>query len=310
MTFLLGKDLGNGLVLQLGVSGKGRLVQAFGNQPFVQFREGGEAAALGEKAFPDHPHLILHLPLLPAGAGAAGHRIKQVVGRQVLEPPVEDPVLAQQDLADHGLQVVVDPPGADPTKKREGPDMGIEHHLHGLPGIGDAEELAAMAETELRDLHRRRYTRQLDLFVAPVELEGIAWIKFQRNVGLGQEHAVFPPPTPDIATDRVIAAPIPLALQLLKQQLPAAPMGNRLVEVFRQQFAQPANESAELWLRLLSPLILMLGDLVADDIPDSVAGNVQLPAYLADSLAIPKMRLPDLAYGFHVQHLLLAPPSG
>jgi len=159
------------------------MITAFLRQPFIEFFQGGKTTAFGKKTLSDHADLILHLAFLPAGGGGAGHQVKQIMGSQILEPAVEDPVLAQQHLADHRLQVVVNAPAADTTKKLEGTDMGIKHHFQGLTGIGNTEWFAAVAKAELGDLYSHRNPTQFDLFVTPVELEGITGGIFKRNVG-------------------------------------------------------------------------------------------------------------------------------
>src|SRR5512138_1454275 len=96
-------------------------------KPLVQFLKAGKLPPLVEEALPDKPNLLLDLPLLPAGGWRAGHRLEQVMGGHGNEPTVEDPFLPHQHLADHCLQVVIDPFATGPTKEVECPDMGIQN---------------------------------------------------------------------------------------------------------------------------------------------------------------------------------------
>ena len=50
-----------------------------------------------DEALAHQPHLILHLPLLPAGGGGAGDRVDQVVAAHLEEAPIVDALGADAD---------------------------------------------------------------------------------------------------------------------------------------------------------------------------------------------------------------------
>jgi hypothetical protein len=55
-----------------------------------------------------------------------------------------------------------------PPEEGEGPVVGVEHHLLALARVGPHEHHPAVAEPDMRDLHRhRRAANQHDL-VAPI----------------------------------------------------------------------------------------------------------------------------------------------
>ena len=97
------------------------------------------------------------------------------------EAPVEAAILADEHRIDRGRHVVVDPAHARPAEEGEGAGMGVEHHILRLGRVSGNEEHPAVAEPDMRNLHRRRDTRHDDDLVAPVELVGLARIEAQRH---------------------------------------------------------------------------------------------------------------------------------
>ena len=73
---------------------------------------------------------------------------------------------------------------AGALEKRERPLVSVEHHLLRLARIGAHEHHPAVAEADVRDLHRRRHAVQHDDLVAPVELVGLARREGQRDEGV------------------------------------------------------------------------------------------------------------------------------
>src|SRR5712664_684127 len=67
------------------------------------------------------------------------------------------------------LHVVVDAAPAGALEQREGPVVGIEHHLLGLARIDPHEQHAAVTEPNMGGLHDHRHATQQDDLVAPVE---------------------------------------------------------------------------------------------------------------------------------------------
>lgn len=129
-------------------------------RPFFLMSTVLKTAPCRKEAMPHHTDLTLYLSLLPPGGRGAGNRIEEVVGGQVLESPVEDPVLAHQHFGYHGLQIVVD---AAPTYSAIGlkyPGMVIMDHLQAITGIGDTEWFAAITQSKLGELDIDRHTAQ------------------------------------------------------------------------------------------------------------------------------------------------------
>lgn len=103
----------------------------------------------------------------------------------LLESPVIGPVLANEDRIHRRLHVVVDSARARPAEEGERPIMGVKDHLLGLPGIGPDEQHPAVAQADMRDLHRHGRPVEDDDLMAPVELVGFAGIEAQRHIGRG-----------------------------------------------------------------------------------------------------------------------------
>ncbi len=138
-----------------------------------------------EEAPPDHAHLVLDLPLLPAGGGRAGHGFDEIVAAHLLEAPVAGALPAREDRVHRGLRSAGDPSTgrlADPPRCRRSracrprrrrrtpcrgrrtPSGSARSHLepptgrfaaartgaHRLAGIGPHEHHPAVAEPDMR----------------------------------------------------------------------------------------------------------------------------------------------------------------
>ena len=122
-----------------------------------------------------------------------------------------------EDVTARGLHIIIDATCAGAFKKGEGPLVGVEHHLLRLAGIGADKHHAAVAETDVRDLHDRRHAVHHDDLVAPIELVSFARRKRQRHVGVRHLARMLPAPGPGIAANSVIAALISQCPQLLEE---------------------------------------------------------------------------------------------
>jgi hypothetical protein len=141
------------------------------------------------------------------------------------------------------MDAVVDAPGAGSAEEGEGFVMRIEDHLLGLAGIGANEDHPAVAEPDMRDLHRRREAvDHRDLFVGgtvhwtvpsssspPVELVGLARIEAQRHVGCRRGLALRLRPRGRIPPHGVITAPVAECLELFEDPDTGQPLALRLV---------------------------------------------------------------------------------
>jgi len=100
----------------------------------------------------------------------------------LLEPPVVGPILADKDRVHRGLHIVIDASGARTAEERKRPIRGVKHHLLRLTRIGPHKRHPAIAQADMRDLHRRGHAIDQNNFMAPVELEGFAGIEAQRHI--------------------------------------------------------------------------------------------------------------------------------
>ena len=123
--------------------------------------------------------------------------------------------------------------------------MRVEHHLLRLARIGAHEQHAAVAQADMRDLHRHRDAVQHDDLMAPVELVGFARREAQRHEG-GRRHwlACSRLQRLRVAPHGVIAALVAEIAQLLENPDQRQPLARRLVRVPRQQPIEIAASSA------------------------------------------------------------------
>ena len=91
---------------------------------------------------------------------------------------------------------VVDAPGAGPAEEGERLVVGVEHHLLRLARIGPHEHHPAVAEPDVRDLHRRRGAVDHHDLVAPVELVCLAGGEASCRRRAFRATARRPPPSP------------------------------------------------------------------------------------------------------------------
>ena len=98
-----------GLVALLGVRDRLGNLDTAALEQLVQFGQILAAQPRGEHVLAHMADLILDLPLLPAGARRARHRLDQVVAGHLQELAVVLARLAAEDQLDRGLEVVVDP---------------------------------------------------------------------------------------------------------------------------------------------------------------------------------------------------------
>ena len=164
-----------------------------------------------EEAAPDHAHLVLDLSLLPAGGGRAGHGFDQVVTAHLLEAAVVGALPAREDRVDRRLRSAGDPstgrladpprcrrcPGCRPRRRRRTPCRGRRTpSASRLARIGPHEHHPAVAEADVRDLHRRRGAVDHHDLVAPVELVCLARGEASCRRRAFRATARRPPPSP------------------------------------------------------------------------------------------------------------------
>ena len=282
--------------MRLGI--RNALVQ----QPGIQFVVALHPQPRREEAFAHQTDLVLDLALLPARRRLAGHRINQIVAAHLQKAPIVGTLAADEDRLHRRLHVVVDAARAGAFEKRERPVMRVEHHLLGLARIRPHEQHPAVAQPDMRHLHRhRRAVDQHDL-VAPVELIGLARRKTQRNEGANRRRRAIALPDPGVAPHRVVAAFVAATAQGLENPDQRQPFAARLRLVRRQQLIQRVLPRADPRQRLLLALVTKLRRLRPQNLPNDLPRNPQLAADRLDRLPLNKIRPPDLRDRLHNQH--------
>ena len=113
-------------------------------QPVVQRRQRGKARRRLPEPMARVLHVLLDLPLLPAGGRIAELGLEQEVADHGREARVDLALLAAPDLVDGGAHVVVDPAPRHAAQHAEGVVVGVEQHLMRLLRIGPQNEGAAV----------------------------------------------------------------------------------------------------------------------------------------------------------------------
>jgi hypothetical protein len=262
-------------------------------EPGVELGVALEPRPRHEEPASDDADLVLDLALLPARGGRAGDRLDEVVSAHLLEATVVGAVTADEDRVHGRLHVVVDAPRTGPAEEREGPVVRVEDHLLALAGIGPHEQHPAVAEPDMRDLHRRGHPVDQDDLMAPVELVGLARIEAQRHVGGSRRLAFRPRPRRGVAPDRVVAALVAERLKLLEDPDHRQPIALRLAGVLRQHPIELILPRPDLRLRLDAALVGELRRAGPDDPAHRVPRHAQFTADLLDRLLV----LPPV-YGF------------
>ena len=220
------------------------------SEPGVQLLVAPDPHPRREEPLPHRADLVLDLALLPARRRRAGHRLDQVVPAHLLEAPVVVPGLADQDRVHRRLHVVVDAPRAGALEEGEGPVVGVEHHLLALARIGPHEQHPAVAEPDLRHLHRHRDPGDQHHLVAPVELVGLARREAQRHERRRRRRGPLALPAGRIPPHRVVAAVVAEPAQLLEDPDQRQPLPARPRRIHRQQPVELLPPRPDLRLRL------------------------------------------------------------
>ncbi len=175
-------------------------------EPGVELGVALEPRPRHEEPPADHADLVLDLAFLPSRGRRAGDRIDEVVPAHLLEAAIVGTIPADEDRVHRGLHVVVDAARTGAAEERKRLVVRVEHHLLCLSGIGPHEQHPAVAEPDMRDLHRRGHPVDQDDLMAPVELIGFAGIKAQGHVGGGRGFPFGLRPRRSITPDGIVAA--------------------------------------------------------------------------------------------------------
>ena len=208
---------------------------AFVHEPSVQLVIALDAQARREEALAHEADLVLDLALLPARRRRASDRLDKMVRAHLEEAAIVLPILADEDRLHRRLHVVVDAARAGAPEEGERPLVRVENHLLRLTRIGAHEHHAAVAKTDVRDLHGRRHPVHHDDLVAPVELVGLARRERQRNIDARRLARPLLAPGPGIAANRVITALIAKPPQLLEDPNERQPLARRLAVILQKQ---------------------------------------------------------------------------
>ena len=286
--------------LRLGVG------DALVGEPAVEIVQRLERHARREEPFTHHADLVFDLSFLPAGRRTARRRLHQMMAHQLLEAPVELAVLPGEHRFHGGFHIVVDATERHAFEQDERLFVRVEHHFLALAHIGAGEDHPAVAEPDLRHLHRRRHAIEHDNLVAPVELKGFARRKAQRHERRRRPFALAHSPHLPIAPDSVVAARIAAAPQFLEHALIGQPLTPRDLGVGRQHRLQRRHVIGQLRQRLILAHVAVLGfGLGADDVAHRVARKVHLARDSLDLFALNEVRAPHLPNCVHRQHLPL-----
>ena len=255
-----------------------------------------------EEPLADRAHLVLDLALLPARGGRAGDGIDEVVPAHLLEAPVVGALLAREDRVHRRLHVVVDPAGARPAEEGEGLVVRVEHHLLRLARIGPHEQHPAVAEPDMRHLHRRGHAVDDHDLMAPVELARLARREAERNVGRGRRLARPPLPGRRVSAHRVVAALVAQPAKLLEDPEQGHAFPARPGRVRGQQPVQLLTPGPDLRLGLRAALVGELRLLRADHLAHRLPRHPQLAADRLDRLPLDEISAADLRDRLHNQH--------
>jgi hypothetical protein len=186
--------------------------------------------------------------------------------------------------------------------------VGIEHHLLGLARVGPDEQHPAVAEPDMRHLHRRGHTVDQHDLMAPVELVGFAGFETQRHIRGRGRLLFFLGPRCRVTSDGIIPTVIPKRPELFENPDAGQSLALGLAGIRGQHLVERVFPGANLRLRLDGPLVGMLGHPRPDHLAHRVPRHPQIPADLLDALLLLKIRPPDLRDRHHNQHPTLCSP--
>ena len=242
------------------------------------------------------PNVLLDLTFLPSRRRIAKLGLVNIVVRHGEKAHVDLPLFATADTIHRRLHVVVDPAPRHTAKNPECVPMGIEQHLMGLQRIGAQQEGPAVRQLDMRHLQLRAFATQDRKVLAPVELEGIAGVKMQRNKSPAPRRLLLalpirPPPTRK-GRDTGIRAGEAKRHQIGVQLLHCAPLFARLpglgLQPTRQLLGKGVNfalsfRRRELWLDRVRCQVLGHG----------IARHASQPCDLAYRQLLPQMHPSD-----------------
>jgi hypothetical protein len=192
------------------------------------------------------------------------------VAAHLQEAAIVEAVLADEDRLHRRLHVVVDAALAGALEQREGPIMGVEHHLLRLARIGSYEQHPAVAEPHVGRLHDDRHAAQHDDLVAPVELVSLPRFESQRDVCCRRRCAALLVPLPGVTPNGIISTVVTKPAQLLKQSDQRQTFTRRLPFVRQKQLIELVPPRTDLGERLRLSLVTELGRFRSDDLPHNL----------------------------------------
>jgi hypothetical protein len=271
-------------------------------QPGVKFVVAWEPGFWDEEALADEPDLVLDLPFLPARRRRAGDRLDQMMRAHLNKAAIVLPSLADEHRIDRRFHVVIDSARARALEEGEGAIVRVEHHLLALARIGAHEHHPTVAEPDMGDLQSRRHAADQSDLVTPIELVGLARSEAQRNVGVRRGARALLPPGDRIAPDCRVTASISKSAQILENPDQRQTLASEPTVVLIKQGLKLLPPGTNPWQRLLRALVVKLGGVRPDDLPDHFPRNMQVPADLLDRLPLRKIGPPYLRDRFHNKH--------
>ena len=244
-----------------GVRDLGPQLPASRLQPVIQRRQRGKARHRLPEPMTRILHVLLDLPLLPAGGRIAELGLEQEVADHGREAGVDLTLLAPPDLVDGGAHVVVDAAPRHAAQNAEGVVVGVEQHLMGLLRISPENEGAAVGELEVGDLQLGPLTRDDRPVLRPVELERLAGQERERHECAPTGGLLLPMPGRSplagegghAIVGAVVAESHKVSMQLLRRPLLLARLPRLLSQHLRQLVGigvklAGAVQEVELWL--------------------------------------------------------------
>jgi hypothetical protein len=185
-------------------------------EPAVQLIQALHTEPRREEALTDKTDLVLDLALFPARCRRARRRLDKIMAAHLQEATVIGAILAEEDRLHRRLHVVVDAAGAGALEEGKRAIVRVEHHLLRLARIRPSKHHPAVAEPNVRNLHRHRRAVDQHDFVVPVELVSFSRCKRQRHISFRRDRAAILLPRLGIAPDRVVTAVVAKRPQLFK----------------------------------------------------------------------------------------------
>jgi hypothetical protein len=225
-----------------------------------------------------------------------------VMRAHLQETPIEAAFLANEHSIHGGLHGVIDAALDTAAEQLERSLMGVEDHLLRLARIGRDQRHPAVAQPEMRNLHRRRHAAEHDNLVRPVELVRLTRCKPQRNEDRRRQRGPTFHPSPRVATHTVIAAGVAFGPQRLEHPHPSQMLAPSLHRVRRQHPLKPSAERSKPRQRLRRAPIPKLRLATSQRLPNRLPRHPQIQSDPPYPFLANEMLSPDPPNRLHDYH--------